>query len=91
MHCGLGDYVSLRPCPNGLPIDTREPGETEWGRERVVMARRDIAAHRRQVSAEVEFEHAAIVDTFTEDAFERTVREFAESQIRFERLMKEAE
>lgn len=42
MHRGLGDYSSLTPMPNGLPIDTRAPGETEWGRARAARARRDI-------------------------------------------------
>ena len=45
MHRGLGEYDSMRPCPNGLPIDRGTPGECRGWRERVEKARRDIEKH----------------------------------------------
>jgi len=50
MHCGLGEYDSLRPCPNGIPIDKRLPGDAEWWRERVERARRDIEKHQAAIA-----------------------------------------
>ena len=49
-YLGLRDYVEPYPCPNGLPIDTREPGECESWRRRVEKAKRDIEAWNRGVA-----------------------------------------
>jgi hypothetical protein len=59
MHLGLRDYNQPYPCPNGLPIDMRLPGECEHWRRRIEKAKRDIEWHRR------EFEAAELV--FSED------------------------
>lgn len=48
MHLGLRDYVEPYPCPNGLPIDMRKPGDCEPWRKRVEKAKRDIELHREQ-------------------------------------------
>jgi hypothetical protein len=42
MHLGLRDYNQPYPCPNGLPIDMRLPGECEHWRRRIEKAKRDI-------------------------------------------------
>jgi hypothetical protein len=41
-HLGFRDYNQPYPCPNGLPIDTRQPGDCEHWRQRVEKAKRDI-------------------------------------------------
>lgn len=45
-HCGLGDYYTSRPYPNGLPVVKGAMSDCEWGRERLARARRDIAEHK---------------------------------------------
>ena len=52
MHCGLADYTEPFPCPNGLPIDTRKPGESPRWRARVERAKRDIAEWNRYFANE---------------------------------------
>jgi hypothetical protein len=42
MALGLRDYNQPYPCPNGLPIDTRQPGECEHWRKLVSKAKQDI-------------------------------------------------
>ena len=42
MHLGLRDYNQPYPCPNGLPLDMRLPGECEHWRRRVEKAKRFI-------------------------------------------------
>lgn len=42
LHCGFHDYNQLHPCPNGLPIDTRQPQDVQPWRDRVEKAKRDI-------------------------------------------------
>jgi hypothetical protein len=41
-YLGLTDYNQPYPCPNGLPIDLRQPADCEHWRRRVDKARRDI-------------------------------------------------
>ena len=48
MHLGLRDYNQPYPCPNGLPIDMRLPGECEHWRKRIEKARRDIDLFDRE-------------------------------------------
>jgi hypothetical protein len=45
---GLRDYNQSRPCPNGLPIDMRLPGECEHWRMRIEKAKRDIDLFDRE-------------------------------------------
>ncbi len=45
---GLRDYNQSRPCPNGLPIDMRLPGECEHWRRRIEKAKRDIDLFDRE-------------------------------------------
>ena len=52
MHHGLADYTEPWPCPNGLPIDTRKPGESPQWRVRIERARRDIAEWNRYFANE---------------------------------------
>jgi hypothetical protein len=33
-------------CPNGLPIDRRTPGETQWWREKMERLRRELQVYR---------------------------------------------
>jgi hypothetical protein len=42
LHLGLRDYNEPYPCPNGLPLDLRQPGDCEHWRRRVAKARRFI-------------------------------------------------
>ena len=60
-HLGLHNYTEAYPLPNGLPIDHRGPGETEWWRKRVEKAKRDIER--------IESQHrvADLAATVTED------------------------
>ncbi len=48
MHLGLRDYNQPYPCPNGLPLDMRLPGECEHWRKRVEKAKRDIDLFDRE-------------------------------------------
>lgn len=47
-HLGLRDYNQPFPCPNGLPIDTREPQDCEPWRNRIEKAKRDIETHKSE-------------------------------------------
>lgn len=49
LHLGLRDYNQPYPCPNGLPLDARLPGECEHWRRRVEKARRDIDLFDREM------------------------------------------
>jgi hypothetical protein len=42
MALGLRDYNQPYPCPNGLPLDMREPGDCEHWRKRIEKAKRFI-------------------------------------------------
>jgi hypothetical protein len=65
-YLGLRDYVEPYPCPNGLPIDTREPGECESWQKRIEKARRDIDWHRREfAAAEIVFSEDDVFDLIT--------------------------
>ncbi len=48
MHLGLRDYNQPYPCPNGLPIDMRLPGECEHWRRRIEKAKRFIDLFDRE-------------------------------------------
>ena len=48
MHLGLRDYNQPYPCPNGLPLDMRLPGECEHWRKRIGKAKRDIDLFDRE-------------------------------------------
>jgi hypothetical protein len=48
MHLGARDYNQPYPCPNGLPIDMRMPGECEHWRRRIEKAKRDIDLFDRE-------------------------------------------
>jgi hypothetical protein len=50
VHLGLRDYNEPYPCPNGLPIDTRQPGDCEHWRRLVEKARRDIEGHAEHIA-----------------------------------------
>ena len=50
---GLRDYVEMYPCPNGLPIDHRQPEEVPAWNERVAKAKRDIEKHRSEQRVQV--------------------------------------
>jgi hypothetical protein len=39
MALGLRDYNQPYPCPNGLPLDARQPGDCEHWRKRVAKAK----------------------------------------------------
>jgi hypothetical protein len=47
-YLGLRDYVEMYPCPNGLPIDHREPSEVPAWRQRIEKAKRDIEKHKSE-------------------------------------------
>lgn len=52
-HLGLRDYVEMYPCPNGLPIDYRQPADVPAWVDRVDKAKRDIEKHRREIESEL--------------------------------------
>jgi hypothetical protein len=52
-YLGLRDYVEPYPCPNGLPIDTREPGECESWRRRIEKAKRSIENWNRDIQIQL--------------------------------------
>ena len=47
-HLGLRDYVAPYPCPNGLPIDYRQPADVSAWNDRVARAKRDIEKHKSE-------------------------------------------
>jgi len=47
-YLGLRDYVEHYPCPNGLPIDYRQPADVPAWNDRVAKARRDIEKHKSE-------------------------------------------
>lgn len=62
-YLGLRDYVEPYPCPNGLPLDTRELSEIPAWNDRVAKAKRDIDLHRReQVMESVEWTDSDVND-----------------------------
>ena len=50
MHLGLRDYSEMYPCPNGLPIDTRQPNDCEHWRRRIDKAKQDIKQHTNEIA-----------------------------------------
>ena len=52
-HLGLRDYVEMYPCPNGLPIDHRQPADVPAWNDRVAKAKRDIDRHKREQAMEL--------------------------------------
>ena len=52
-HLGLRDYVAPYPCPNGLPIDYRQPAEVPAWNDRVARARQDIEKHKSEQRVQV--------------------------------------
>jgi hypothetical protein len=48
MHLGARDYNQPYPCPNGLPLDMRLPGECEHWRRLIEKAKRDIDLFDRE-------------------------------------------
>jgi hypothetical protein len=47
-YLGLRDYVEMYPCPNGLPIDHRQPAEVPAWNDRVAKAKQDIEKHKSE-------------------------------------------
>jgi hypothetical protein len=47
-YLGLRDYVEMYPCPNGLPIDHKQPAEVPAWNDRVAKAKRDIQKHKSE-------------------------------------------
>jgi hypothetical protein len=60
-YLGLTDYNQPYPCPNGLPIDLRQPGNCEHWRRRVDKAKRDIEVHREQCAWQELGEQSVVV------------------------------
>ena len=62
-YLGLRDYVEMYPCPNGLPIDHRQPAEVPAWNARVAEAKRDISRHQREIAAaEIEWSVSEVQD-----------------------------
>jgi len=59
---GLRDYVPPYPCPNGLPIDHRQPADVPAWRERVAKAKRDIENHKSEQRVQLLAESISIED-----------------------------
>lgn len=47
-YLGLRDYVEMYPCPNGLPIDHRQPADVPAWNARVAKAKLDIEKHKSE-------------------------------------------
>ena len=47
-YLGLRDYVEMYPCPNGLPIDYRQPAEVQSWVDRIAKAKLDIEQHKSE-------------------------------------------
>lgn len=60
-YLGLRDYVEMYPCPNGLPIDHREPAEVPAWNNRVAKAKRDSEQHREQIAWQQLGEDSAVL------------------------------
>ena len=60
-HLGLRDYVEMYPCPNGIPIDHRQPEEVPAWNERVAKAKRDIEKHRERIEWQKLEDESAVV------------------------------
>jgi len=41
-----GGYSESMRCPNGLPIDRRTPGETQWWRDKMERLQRELRGYR---------------------------------------------
>jgi hypothetical protein len=61
-HLGLRDYVEMYPCPNGLPIDHRQPADVAAWNDRVAKAKRDIEKHRSEQRVQLLAETISIDD-----------------------------
>lgn len=60
-HLGLRDYVEMYPCPNGLPIDHRQPADVPAWNDRVAKAKRDIENHRQKIEWQQIGDDSAVV------------------------------
>jgi hypothetical protein len=67
-----GGYSETMRCPNGLPIDRRTPGETQWWRDRIERARQWIEMCRQSTERDL------LAEQLTEDdvhqALERLIQ-----------------
>ena len=63
MECRHLQFVDTVALPNGLPIDTRAPLETEWGQRRRERYKRDIEKHREHIAWCELAEQSAVVFT----------------------------
>jgi hypothetical protein len=88
-HLGLRDYNQPYPCPNGLPIDTRRPGDCEHWRKRVDKAKRDIEHSRfwagvqscaEEFTDEQIFEDLEIIRTWAR-SLQRTAQPIGSAQL----------
>lgn len=59
---GLRDYVEMYPCPNGLPIDHRQPADAPAWNDRVEKAKRDIEKHKSEQRVQLLAESISIED-----------------------------
>lgn len=75
-HQGLRDYNQPYPCPNGMAIDDRKPGQVPAWRRRVEKAKEDIRQHQRQFAVRLLAE--SITDEQARAAAER-IRTWANS------------
>jgi len=60
-HLGLRDYVEMYPCPNGLPIDHRQPADVPAWNDRVAKAKRDSENHRQKIEWQQIGDDSAVV------------------------------
>ena len=73
---GLRDYVPPYPCPNGLPIDHRQPADVPAWNDRVAKAMRDIEKHKSEQRVQLLAETIPDEQIFSEI---EVIREWARS------------
>jgi len=66
-YLGLRDYVEMYPCPNGLPIDHRQPAEVPAWNDRVAKAKRDIEKHKSEQRVQL------LAEQLTDDALKKDI------------------
>jgi hypothetical protein len=79
MHLGLRDYNEPYPCPNGLPIDTRQPGDCEHWQRRVKKAQAFIEQWNSDQRV------VLLAESITDEQFEVWLTAIGESQLCLQR------
>ena len=79
MHLGMRDYNEMYPCPNGLPVQTGGPQESEAWQERVKKAKAFIEQWNSEQRV------AQLAESITDEQLDLWLTTIGESQLCLQR------